>query len=59
MVYVTATAQLITKTSTICTKNRVPKVWCEEVKRRILVGAYVLSHGYYDATICRHKKSVA
>jgi aspartyl-tRNA(Asn)/glutamyl-tRNA(Gln) amidotransferase subunit A len=28
----------------------------EEVKRRILVGAYVLSHGYYDAYYLQAQK---
>jgi aspartyl-tRNA(Asn)/glutamyl-tRNA(Gln) amidotransferase subunit A len=27
-----------------------------EVKRRILVGTYVLSHGYYDATTSRRSR---
>lgn len=31
----------------------------EEVQRRILVGTYVLSHGYYDAYYIQAQKSAA
>lgn len=32
-----------------CTKRAVRKAFGEEVKRRILLGSFVLSAGYYDA----------
>jgi aspartyl-tRNA(Asn)/glutamyl-tRNA(Gln) amidotransferase subunit A len=40
----------------ICTRSRVPKVSGRKSKRRILVGAYVLSHGYYDAYYLQAQK---
>ena len=30
-----------------------------EVKRRIMIGTYVLSHGYYDAYTCRRRSCAA
>ena len=34
---------------TICIRRHVPKVSDAEVKRRIMLGSFVLSSGYYDA----------
>ena len=35
--------------STICTKKTRTEAFGEEVKRRIMLGSFVLSSGYYDA----------
>ena len=41
--------QLNMKGCMICTKRQEQKVSGEEVKRRIMLGSFVLSSGYYDA----------
>ena len=42
-------AQRNTKDFTICTKRHVREGFGPEVKRRIMLGSFVLSSGYYDA----------
>jgi aspartyl-tRNA(Asn)/glutamyl-tRNA(Gln) amidotransferase subunit A len=44
-----AIAAPIRRISPTCTAARAPKAFGDEVKRRILVGTYALSSGYYDA----------
>ena len=39
-----------------CTRRAAPQGFGAEVKRRILIGTYVLSHGYYDAYYLQAQK---
>ena len=45
----TDTGQRSMTASTVCTKRAGPRVFGPEVKRRIMLGSFVLSSGYYDA----------
>jgi aspartyl-tRNA(Asn)/glutamyl-tRNA(Gln) amidotransferase subunit A len=44
-----------TRTCRTCTRRPAPKA-SAEVKRRIMVGTYVLCHGYYDAYYLKAQK---
>ena len=52
----TAIARRNTATSSTCTAARAREGFGAEVKGRILVGTYVLSHGYYDAYYLQAQK---
>jgi len=52
----TATARRNTPTCSTCTARPAAQGFGAEVKRRILIGTYVLSHGYYDAYYLKAQK---
>ena len=52
----TAIARASTATCSTCTRRRAREGFGAEVKRRILIGTYVLSHGYYDAYYLQAQK---
>ena len=52
----TATAPRTTTTCSTCTARRRSEGFGPEVKRRIMIGTYVLSHGYYDAYYLQAQK---
>ena len=43
-------------TSPACTRRRAPQGFGKEVRRRVMIGTYVLSAGYYDAYYLRAQK---
>ena len=49
-------APRVRATSSTCTARRAREGFGAEVKRRILIGTYVLSHGYYDAYYLQAQK---
>ena len=51
-----ATARRARATSSIFTRNPAPKASGAKCSRRILIGTYVLSAGYYDAYYSRAQK---
>jgi aspartyl-tRNA(Asn)/glutamyl-tRNA(Gln) amidotransferase subunit A len=55
----TATAPPNTATSPTCTRRVARQGFGAEVKRRILIGTYVLSHGYYDAYYLQAQRCAA
>ena len=52
----TACAPRATATCCTCTRRRAPRGFGAEVKRRIMLGTYALSSGYYDAYYGRAQK---
>jgi aspartyl-tRNA(Asn)/glutamyl-tRNA(Gln) amidotransferase subunit A len=50
------TARRSTATCSTCTSKTRAEGFGDEVKRRIMIGTYVLSHGYYDAYYLQAQK---
>ena len=49
-------AREVRRTSWTCTRRRAREGFGAEAKRRIMIGTYVLSHGYYDAYYLQAQK---